>query len=119
VLTAVLDLVPLVGSTIAGAVTALVALATNGVANAVAVIGFTLLYRLLADYLINPPVMRRTVNVSPLVTVLAVVIGGGLLGIVGALVAVPAAAAVQLLVQEVVYPGRDEEITPTANTPVP
>jgi predicted PurR-regulated permease PerM len=50
--------------------------------------------------------------VSPLVTVLAVVIGGGLMGIVGALVAVPAAAAVQLLLIEVLYPARDEQTVP-------
>lgn len=112
VLVGVLDLVPLVGSTIGGAVAALVALATQGTATAVIVIVFTLVYRLVADYLINPVVLRRTVDVSPLVTVVAVVIGGGLLGIVGALVAVPAAAAVQLLMTEVLYPQRDEQLAP-------
>jgi predicted PurR-regulated permease PerM len=61
---------------------------------------------------INPRVLRRTVDVSPVVTVVAVIIGGGLLGIVGALVAVPTAAAIQLLLTEVVYPARDEEAIP-------
>jgi predicted PurR-regulated permease PerM len=108
----VLDLVPLVGSTIGGAIAALVALSTRGTTAAVVVVVFTLVYRLVADYAINPVVLRRTVDVSPLVTVLAVVIGGGLLGVVGALVAVPAAAAVQLLVTEVVYPQRDAATGP-------
>jgi len=45
--------------------------------------------------------------VSPLVTIIAVILGGALLGIVGALIAVPAAAAVQLVLVEVVYPNRD------------
>jgi len=45
--------------------------------------------------------------VSPLVTIVAVILGGALLGIVGALVAVSAAAAVQLVMTEVVYPARD------------
>jgi predicted PurR-regulated permease PerM len=112
VVAGVLDLVPLVGSTIAGLAAALVALGAKGVSTAVAVIVFTLLYRLLADYVINPPVMRRTVSVSPLVTVIAVIIGGGMLGVVGALVAVPAAAAVQLLLTEVVYTARDEQTLP-------
>jgi predicted PurR-regulated permease PerM len=50
--------------------------------------------------------------VSPLVTIVAVLIGGSLLGIVGALISVPAAAAVQLLLTEVVYPARDEQAGP-------
>ncbi|HEX3829359.1 MAG TPA: AI-2E family transporter [Sporichthyaceae bacterium] len=108
----VLDLVPLVGSILAGAAAALVALGADGVSTAGGVVGFTVVYRLFADYVINPPVMRRTVDVSPLVTVLAVVIGGGLMGIVGALVAVPAAAAVQLLLIEVLYPARDDQTVP-------
>ncbi len=112
VVTGVLDLVPLVGSILAGAAAALVALGADGVSTAVGVVVFTMVYRLFADYVINPPVMRRTVDVSPLVTVLAVVIGGGLMGIVGALVAVPAAAAVQLLLTEVLYPARDDQTVP-------
>ncbi|MCU1693256.1 MAG: rane protein yrrI [Frankiales bacterium] len=111
-LVGVLDLVPLVGSTIGGAIAALVALSTQGTTAAVVVVVFTFVYRLVADYLINPVVLRRTVDVSPLVTVIAVVIGGGLLGVVGALVAVPTAAAVQLLLTEVVYPQRDAQVAP-------
>ncbi len=111
-LVGVLDLVPLVGSSIGGAIAALVALSTQGTTAAVVVVGFTFVYRLVADYLINPVVLRRTVDVSPLVTVIAVVLGGGLLGVVGALVAVPAAAAVQLLLTEVVYPQRDAQVAP-------
>lgn len=106
----VLDLVPLVGSSIGGAIAALVALSAEGVTAAVVVVVFTLVYRLVADYVINPVVLRRTVEVSPLVTVIAVVIGGGLLGVVGALVAVPTAAAIQLLLTEVVYPQRDSQV---------
>jgi predicted PurR-regulated permease PerM len=112
VLVGVLDLVPLVGSTIGGAIAALVALGAVGVAESITVVVFTIVYRLVADYAINPVVLRRTVDVSPLVTVIAVVIGGGLLGVVGALVAVPAAAAVQLLLTEVVYPKRDAQVVP-------
>lgn len=106
----VLDLVPLVGSTIGGAIAALVALAAVSTGAAIAVVVFTLVYRLLADYAINPVVLRRTVDVSPLVTVVAVLIGGGLLGIVGALIAVPTAAAIQLIITEVIYPQRDADV---------
>jgi len=107
VLTGILDLIPLVGSSIAGVVVALVALATVSPTSSLVTVVFHVFYRLFEDYLLNPRVLRRTVDVSPLVTVFAVVLGGALLGIVGAVVAVPAAAAVQLVLVEVVYPNRD------------
>jgi predicted PurR-regulated permease PerM len=107
VLTGILDLIPLVGSSIAGVVVALVALAAVSPAAALVTVVFHVFYRLFEDYLLNPRVLRRTVDVSPLVTIIAVVFGGALLGIVGAVVAVPAAAAVQLLLVEVVYPKWD------------
>jgi len=98
-----MDLIPFVGSTIAGLIVALVAL-TVSVPVAVATAIFYIVYRNLEDYLITPRVMRRTVRVPGLVTVLAVVIGGALFGIIGALIAIPVAAAVQLVVEEVVFP---------------
>lgn len=102
-----LDLVPLVGSTIAGAFVTLVTLAAVSLSAAVINIVFTLIYRLVEDYLINPRVLKRTVDVRPVVTIVAVLFGGTLFGIVGALIAVPVAAAVQLIVTEVVFPGTD------------
>jgi predicted PurR-regulated permease PerM len=107
VLTGILDLIPLVGSSVAGVVVALVALAAVSPFAALVTVVFHVFYRLFEDYLLNPRVLRRTVDVSPLVTIIAVVLGGALLGIVGAVVAVPAAAAVQLVLVEVVYPSRD------------
>jgi predicted PurR-regulated permease PerM len=109
ILVGVLDLIPLVGSTIGGAIVALVALATVSGTAAAITIGYHVFYRLFADYVLNPRVLRRTVDVSPVVTVVAVLIGGALLGVTGALIAVPAAAAIQLVLVEVVYPVRDSE----------
>jgi predicted PurR-regulated permease PerM len=112
ILVGILDLIPLVGSTIGGAIVALVALATvSGTAALITVI-YHVFYRLFADYVLNPRVLRRTVDVSPVVTVIAVLIGGALLGVTGALIAVPAAAAIQLVLVEVVYPQRDSEDAP-------
>lgn len=108
VLTGVLDLVPLVGASIAGVVVALVALAAVSPTAALITVVFHIVYRIFEDYYLRPRVLHHTVSVSPLVTVIAVVVGGGLLGVVGALVAVPAAAAVQLVLTEVVFPRRDE-----------
>ncbi len=105
-LVAVADLIPIVGAPAAGAVVALVAL-TVSVPVALLSIAFTAAFRLLEDYLVTPHIMRRTVEVPGVVTVVAVLVGGALLGIVGALLAIPVAAALQLLLQEVVHPAQD------------
>lgn len=74
----------------------------------IATIIFFVVFRLIEDYLLVPRIIGRAVNVPPLITVLAVLVGGAVLGIVGALVAIPIAAAIQLLTQEVLYRGLDE-----------
>ncbi|WP_052172739.1 AI-2E family transporter [Nocardia sp. BMG111209] len=116
VLVAVLDLIPLVGSTLAGIVIAVVAL-TVSMPVCLATVGFFLVLRLVEDYLLAPRIMGRTVEVPGVVTVVAVLIGGSLLGILGALLAIPLAAAVLLLVREIVFPGLDKQPPPEVPTP--
>ncbi|HEY7142916.1 MAG TPA: AI-2E family transporter [Streptosporangiaceae bacterium] len=101
-LVALLDLVPVIGSTIGGAVVSLVAL-TVSLPVAIATLGFYIAYRLAEDYLIVPRIMGKTVEVPAVVTLVAVLIGGALMGIVGALVAIPAAAAFRLLLNELAF----------------
>jgi predicted PurR-regulated permease PerM len=103
IVVAVLDLVPLVGSTVGGVIVALVAL-TVSLPLAVATVAFYLIFRLLEDYLLTPRIMGATIEVPGIVTVIATLLGGALLGIVGALIAIPIAAAVNLLVREVTVP---------------
>jgi predicted PurR-regulated permease PerM len=100
---ALFDLIPMVGSTIAGIIVSLVAL-TQGVPIAIATAGFYIVYRYLEDYLVNPRVMKHTVKVTPGLTIIATLIGGTLLGLIGALVAIPVAATIHLLLEEVVVP---------------
>jgi len=100
---AVLDLIPIVGSTIGGIIVALVAL-TVSPSLAIATAIFYVVYRFLEDYLLTPRVMARTVAVPGLVTVLATALGGALLGLVGALVAIPVAASIKLLHEEITAP---------------
>lgn len=106
VLVAVLDLIPIVGSTIAGIVVALVAL-TVSVPVSLATVVFFVALRLVEDYLLVPRIIGRTVQVPPLVTVVAVLLGAALLGIVGALLAIPIAAAILLLARETLFPQLD------------
>jgi predicted PurR-regulated permease PerM len=101
-LVAFLDLIPVIGSTVGGAIVALVSL-TISVPVALATVGFYVAYRLAEDYFIVPRIMGRTVQVPAVVTVLAVLVGGALMGIIGALVAIPVAAALRLLLQEVAF----------------
>ena len=104
---AIFDLVPMVGSTVAGVLVSLVAL-TKGIPVGVATALFYVVYRYLEDYFLSPRVMRRTVRVSAGLTIVATLIGAALLGLIGALVAVPAAATLQLLLEEVVMPRQNQ-----------
>ncbi|MCK2221687.1 AI-2E family transporter [Actinomadura sp. ATCC 31491] len=100
---ALTDLIPLVGATIGAVVVTAVALLQSvpaGIACAV----FFLVYQQVENYLIYPRVMKRSVDVTPAVTVIAALFGGALLGIVGALLAIPVAAAIALIIREVVIP---------------
>ena len=97
---AILDLIPVIGSTVGGAVVSLVAL-TVSLPVALATLAFYVAYRLAEDYLIVPRIMGRTVQVPAVVSLIAVLIGGVLLGIIGALVAIPVAAAIRLLLHEI------------------
>ncbi len=100
VLVAVLDLVPVAGSVAAGAGTSLVALTVSAPVG-LATLGFFVGYRVLEDYVLLPKIVGRAVRIPALVTVVAVLLGFELLGVVGAFVAVPVAAAVLLVVREV------------------
>jgi predicted PurR-regulated permease PerM len=103
---AILDLLPVIGSTIAGVGVCLVALSVS-LPVCLATAGFFVVYRLVEDYLLVPRIIGRAVKVPALVTVVAVLLGGALLGIVGALVAIPVAAALLLLGQEILFPRLD------------
>ena len=102
-LVALLDLIPVVGSTVGGIIVSLIAL-TVSLPLAIATAMFYFVYRFLEDYLLTPKVMARTVQVPGLLTVIATLIGGTLLGIIGALIAIPIAAAIKLLLEETTIP---------------
>ncbi len=103
---ALFDLIPVVGSTIAGVIVSLIAVSVS-VPVAIATAVFYIVYRLLEDYLIVPRVIGRAVEVSGTATIVAVLIGAAVLGLLGALVAIPAAAAIDVLLRETVYPRLD------------
>ncbi|MGH3098327.1 MAG: AI-2E family transporter [Streptosporangiales bacterium] len=95
-----LDLIPMVGATIGAVLVTLVSFA-NGVGTGIATGLFYVAYQQAENYLIYPRVMRRAVELPPAMTVIAILIGGSLLGALGALLAIPLAAAALLLFREV------------------
>ncbi|TSC23969.1 AI-2E family transporter [Corallococcus sp. Z5C101001] len=95
------SLVPYAGPIIAGGIITLLTLATGGLWKALAVFIYFVLYGQLEGNVLAPLVFKRTVHVNPLVTLLAVLFCVELAGIVGAVVAVPVAATLQIIVREV------------------
>ncbi len=103
---AILDFIPLIGATIGAVIVSAIGFATSpGVG--ISCIIFYIVYQQIENYVIYPRVMRTSVNVPGVITVIAVLIGGTLLGVVGALLAIPTAAAALLIVREVVIPRQD------------
>lgn len=103
---AVLDVIPMIGATIGAVIVTAIAFATDvkmGIACAI----FYLIYQQVENYLIYPRVMRRSVDIPGAVTVIAALVGAALLGVVGALLAIPTAAAILMLVREVVVKRQD------------
>ncbi|WP_374271919.1 AI-2E family transporter [Actinoplanes sp. M2I2] len=106
VVVAVTDLIPQIGATLGAVVVSLVGFAsslTDGIVCAV----FFLLYQQIENYLIYPNVMRRSVKVSDVAAVVAALLGVALFGVVGALVAIPMVAAIQLIMREVIVPSQE------------
>jgi predicted PurR-regulated permease PerM len=98
VLVALLDLVPLAGATMAAVLVTAVAGVTQGWVVAVIVIVFFLVYQQLENHIIQPVVYGRTVQLSPLMVLISVLVGAELAGILGALAAIPVAGAIQVIV---------------------
>ncbi len=88
--------VPVVGTYLGGVLLVLVALVNNPI-NALWVVAFIVLYQQLENYALAPTIQSRTMDVHPAVAFVAVLIGGTLLGGVGALLALPATAIIQAL----------------------
>jgi predicted PurR-regulated permease PerM len=98
-----LGLVPMVGATLGAVLVAVVALFDDPKKAVIALVYF-IVYQQTENYLVAPRIMQRTVSVPGAVTIVAALIGGTLLGMLGALLAIPAAAGLLLLYDEVLVP---------------
>jgi predicted PurR-regulated permease PerM len=94
------DLIPLVGATIGGAVAVLAGF-IHSVPAGIAVLVFFVLYQQLENHLLQPLVFARTVKLNPLTVIIAILIGVELMGILGALLAIPVASMIQVILRDV------------------
>jgi predicted PurR-regulated permease PerM len=98
-----LGLIPMVGATIGAAVVCLVAVFDEPKKAIIALV-YYVVYQQVENYVVAPKIMQRTVSVPGAVTVVAALAGGTLLGVLGALLAIPVAAGLLLLYEEVLLP---------------
>ncbi|MEX2211659.1 MAG: AI-2E family transporter [Gaiellaceae bacterium] len=98
-LTALLDLIPLAGATLAAIVVSAVAF-LDSVPVGIGVLAFFILYQQFENHVLYPTVYSRTVALSPLAILIAVLIGASLGGILGAIASIPVAGTVQILLRE-------------------
>jgi predicted PurR-regulated permease PerM len=100
------SLIPIVGAFVSGAIMTLLGLTISPTVALVALV-YYLAYQQFESYVIYPRIMKRSVDLPGSVTVVAALVGGSLMGIVGALLAVPTAAALLLLHREVFLKRQD------------
>ena len=98
-LVAILDLIPLAGATVAGIIVVAVAFLHSVPAGIVLLI-FVIAYQQLENHVLQPLVYGRTVQLSPLVVLISVLVGAALAGILGALAAIPVAGSLQVVARD-------------------
>ena len=105
VITGLLDLIPQVGATIASVILIAVALTVSTEA-AIVMLVIQLIYQQVENYIVYPIVYRKAVELTGFTTIVAVLIAGALLGVVGAILAVPFATVVKVVLAEATRPRR-------------
>ncbi len=109
VVVAILDLVPLVGATIATVAAAGGAL-SQGLVEAIIVVAVLVVYQQVENHVLQPVIYGRTVQLSPLMVLISILIAGSIAGILGALIAIPIAGSVQVVVLELIAARRERSL---------
>jgi predicted PurR-regulated permease PerM len=97
---AMLDLIPLIGATLGAVVVGVVTLFVDFPTTTIIWAIFAIAYQQFENYVVQPRIQSRAVALDPLLVVVAALFGGALLGVIGALLAIPTAAAIQIAVRE-------------------
>jgi predicted PurR-regulated permease PerM len=104
------DLVPLVGATIGAVIVGIVTLFSDFPTATIVWVIYSIVYQQVENTLIQPQIQKRAVNVHPFIVLVAVLFGSTLLGVLGALVAIPIAASVQIAIREWYDYRRDQQV---------
>jgi predicted PurR-regulated permease PerM len=94
------DLIPLVGATLGAIVVGLATVTVDFPTATIVWVAFIIVWQRFEDYVIQPLVYGKALRVNPIVTIVSVLCGASLLGILGALLAIPTAAAIQILLRD-------------------
>jgi predicted PurR-regulated permease PerM len=103
------DLIPTVGAYL-GAAPALVVAAFAGTGPLIGTIALFVIYQQIENSFIAPHVMKRAINISPALVLISVLVGGALFGAIGAILAVPVAAVIRIMLDELYVQDRVEEV---------
>jgi len=109
VVVAVLDLVPLVGATLATVAAAAAALG-EGVGACLIVVAVLIVYQQIENHLLQPVIYGRTVQLSPLMVLISILVAGSIAGIIGALLAIPIAGSLQVIALELIEARRERTL---------
>ena len=106
VITGLLDLIPQIGATVAAVILGAIALTVSTLAF-IGTIVVQIIYQQLENYVVYPIVYRKAVELTAFTTIVAVLIAGSILGVVGAILAVPFAAVIKIVLREAGAPRRE------------
>jgi predicted PurR-regulated permease PerM len=112
-LVAILDLIPLAGATIAAVIVTTVGF-IDSTTSGIVLLVFFILYQQLENHVLQPIVYGRTVQMSPLAVLIAVLIGAELAGVIGALAAIPVAGTLQVILVDWIAHRRGRVVEPAA-----
>src|SRR5262249_2602762 len=107
VIAGLLDMIPNIGATIAGFILVPTLWAEEGITAAIIMLAVVLVYQQLENNIITPKVQGKAVNLSAFFIIISVTLFGALLGVLGALTAVPLAATIQIVIQELTSARRE------------
>ena len=97
---ALLDLIPMIGATLGAVIVGVVILFSGSTGDVVIWALFAIAYQQFENYVVQPRIQSKAVSIDPFIVVIAALVGGTLLGVVGALLAIPGAATIQIAMKE-------------------
>jgi predicted PurR-regulated permease PerM len=110
IISGVLEVLPIIGPIVAGALSTVVALTISPILGLI-VASWYILVQQLENHIIVPQIMKKSLGLSPVVVIVAILVGGKLLGIIGILISVPVASALGILLEEFVKIKETEAIS--------